>query len=78
LRCFVRWFWLARFARCALARVADLRFASSFDFALAGDFLFFASPKKRKQKKGDPSPVPGCAGFPAMLGSKGRCGTRSR
>ena len=44
--------------------------AAGREFAPAGDLLFFVSPKKSRQKKGDPTgPVPPLrCGQPAMLG----------
>jgi hypothetical protein len=48
-------------------------FACKPGLAPAGDSLFFASPKKRKQKKGDPAVcVPSLRyGQPAVLGPAG-------
>jgi len=47
--------------------------ASKPGLAPAGDFLFFASPKKPKEKKGDPMVwVPQrCCGQPAVLAKSG-------
>ena len=58
---------------CALAR-ADL----GREFVPQAEILSFASPKESIQRKGDPGYAPsafGC-GFPALLESRGGCGTR--
>jgi hypothetical protein len=38
------------------------RYCFSFGFALKGEVLFFASPKKSTQKKGEPDGLPANAG----------------
>ena len=42
-----------------------------------GEVLFFVSPKKSTQKKGDPKPPPLFEGYPALLGTIGARLTRS-
>ena len=53
--------------------------AAGREFAPAGDLLFFVSPKKSRQKKGDPTGHVPCASLRGNLRCSGmgrRCGTR--